>query len=265
MITYDTQFDASAKPSIDPLAPFETKLSQAIDIIKHTDTKGCIVGSTMFGANMELWDSKPDIDVFVFSNAEAITLIDQLRYKYGFDFGCYDGNAKQQKWHYKQLLKDTKKKFPVETVKLIKDDIVINITCKYKGSQPVSTTPGILSTFDMTIAMIGYDIQSHCIIDMRTKDTNVAHPNPFRSFEPITWNVAKWIRQFDRIVKYYNRGFDTRPMARFYIDLIDDCLAEGSLFTSEAALAVYEEYAKEFRKMRIKIEDWLEGVINDQH
>ena len=67
-----------------------------------------------------------------------------------------------------------------------------------------------------------------------------------------------WVRQFDRVIKYWNRGIDTRPMARFYIDLITQTIDKGSLFTSETALANYNEFVETYEPLREKMIMWLE-------
>jgi hypothetical protein len=74
------------------------------------------------------------------------------------------------------------------------------------------------------------------------------------------WTVAKWVRQFDRVVKYWSRGYDTRPMARFYLDMLDECLAAGSLFDSEESQAAFDGFGEEFRTKRTAIAEWLAEV-----
>lgn len=91
----------------------------------------------------------------------------------------------------------------------------------------------------------------------------VATPNPLRNQDCVMWTVAKWVRQFDRVVKYYNRGFDTRPMAKFYIEMIDDCLKTGCLFDSDESHEMFDAYSEDFKAKRGQIAAWLEAHEED--
>jgi hypothetical protein len=115
----------------------------------------------------------------------------------------------------------------------------------------------------MSIVMQGYDIKHHVMYDMRVGDPNVATPNPLRDHDCVMWTVAKWVRQFDRVVKYYNRGFDTRPMAKFYLDMIDQCIDAGCLFDSEESQAAFESFSQEFIEKRAQIADWYDTHKED--
>ena len=123
--------------------------------------------------------------------------------------------------------------------------------------------PGVLQSFDMSIVMQGYDIKHHVLYDMRVGDPKVAVPNPLRDHDCVMWTVAKWVRQFDRVVKYYNRGYDTRPMAKFYLDMIDRCIEAGCLFDSDESHEAFESFSQEFLEKRASIADWYESHKED--
>jgi hypothetical protein len=65
------------------------------------------------------------------------------------------------------------------------------------------------------------------------------------------------------VVKYYNRGFDTRPMARFYLDMIDECISAGCLFDSEESQEAFENFSSEFVEKRAAIADWYDAHKED--
>lgn len=130
----------------------------------------------------------------------------------------------------------------------------------------------VITRFDMSIVLQAYDIPSGSLIDMRTVqpkadlvdiikstggDPTVAVPNPFRSFDGTTWNASKWLRQWDRVLKYWNRGFDTRPMARFYSYMIKEVIDGGSLFKTEASKQAYQVFVDEFKDLGTKIDEWI--------
>ena len=125
----------------------------------------------------------------------------------------------------------------------------------------------------MSIIMIGYDIKHRFGQDFRTgasagvyddrdhlwsDDPRVAVPNPLRDQDVDMYGTEMWVRQFDRVIKYWNRGFDTRKMAEFYIELIDGVIATGKLFQSEKADAAYNGFVTTYEPLRDKMKAWLD-------
>jgi hypothetical protein len=52
-------------------------------------------------------------------------------------------------------------------------------------------------------------------------------------------------------------------MAKFYIEMIDECIDAGCLFDSEESHDMFENYAKEFKVQREKISKWYEEHKED--
>lgn len=238
------------------------KIRWAIEVLKQQDINGCITGSTLLDCDFDTWDKAPDIDIFVYTEQELIRTIGLLELKLGMIPGKgSEASNRQEKWKLDRLRKygGTTKKFNLTTASFYADMgdnhiIVVNVTNK-KNCENILQ---VLGSFDMSIIMRGYDIHSHFWLDIRTEPVNVAQPNLLRSHDAELWTVSKWIRQWDRVIKYYNRGFDTRPMARFYLELIDEALAGGELFTTEKGKETYAQFAVEFLQVKEVIKEWLE-------
>ena len=149
--------------------------------------------------------------------------------------------------------------------------VVFAASCKQNNNGAAEAAPAQDSTavagsivyFNMDKVMQGYDIRHHVMYDMRVGSPYVAIPNPLRDHDCVMWTVAKWVRQFDRVVKYWNRGFDTRPMAKFYLDMIDGCIEAGCLFDSDESQEAFETFAKEFLEKRATIAEWYEQHKED--
>ena len=158
-------------------------------------------------------------------------------------------------------------KIGITTYKFFCDGVIINFTFKQMKNHgrwvPIISAPEVLRSFDMSILMQGYDIKQHVFYDMRGEDVFVARPNPLRSQDCVMWTVQKWIRQFDRVVKYYGRGYDTRPMAEFYLKMIDQCIEVGCLFDSTESNELFESMSKEFLEKRAVIADWYDEHKED--
>ena len=241
------------------------KVAAAIDLVKTLPIDGCITGSCMLpGFDPDGWGTVPDIDVFVFGENELVAAIDLARYALKMTPGSGTKRSEQQEeWKLDRLKQaGLNYKLGITTYKFYSEGVILNFTYKQRKFHgrwvPILDTPGVLQSFDMSIVMQGYDIKHHVMYDMRVGDPKVAVPNPLRDHDCVMWTVAKWVRQFDRVVKYYNRGFDTRPMAKFYLDMIDECIAAGCLFDSEESQEAFESFSKEFLEKRATIADWYD-------
>lgn len=240
------------------------QIHKTIEELKSLPIIGCITGSSMIpDANFDEWDSHPDIDVFVYYEQQLQWTVAMLLYEYGFKM-----LDSKEDWKLSRLnTKGTDKKNFLTTLKVKRDDVIVNITYKKNRNNIVS----VLASFDMSCIMIGYDIPYGWGIDMRTSDVKifddknnrwssdpkVSVPNPMRKQDADIYTTEMWVRQFDRVIKYWNRGIDTRPMAQFYIDLITQTIEKGALFTSETALANYNEFVETYEPLREKMILWL--------
>lgn len=232
------------------------QIKDTINLLKDTDINGCITGSCLLDENFDEWESVPDIDVFVYSIESQIHAVDVLEYKYGFKPGKYDHNCdKGEAWKVQRLRTyGMRKDSPLSTVSMYKDGITVNVSYRKDQRKLVD----VISVFDMTIIMRGIDIPTGYELNLTGDDSHTARLNPLRTIDYSIWNTKKWVRQFDRVIKYWNRGFDTRPVAQAYIDMINTVIETGSLFTSEKAEQSYKEFAEEYIEVRDHIQMWLD-------
>lgn len=246
------------------------KIASAIDLVKTLPIDGCITGSCLLpGFDPDGWGTVPDIDVFVFGEDELVSATEIARYALRMEPGSGTPRSNQQEeWKLARLKQaGLNRKLGITTYKFFHDGVILNFTFKQRKFHgrwvPILDTPGVLQSFDMSIVMQGYDIKHHVWYDLRVGDPKVAIPNPLRDHDCVMWTVAKWVRQFDRVVKYYNRGFDTRPMAKFYLDMIDECINAGCLFDSEESQEAFESFSQEFIEKRATIADWYDNHKED--
>jgi len=240
------------------------EIKDTIELLKHTDINGCITGSSMLDCDFDTWDSHPDIDVFVYTEPQLQYAANLLMFKYGFE-----PLSAGEEWKLNRVMnRGSQKNSYLSTVKLKRGDVVVNITYKTYKNNIFS----VLSSFDMSIIMVGYDIRKHVLLDLRcgwkdmvgedpegrwSNDINKAVPNPLRDQDVDMYGAEMWVRQFDRCIKYWNRGFDTRPMARFYIDLINGVIEKGQLFQTDKSEAAYQGFITAYEPLRDKMVEWL--------
>lgn len=246
------------------------KVASAIELVKTLPLDGCITGSCLLpGFDPEGWGTMPDIDVFVFGEDELVRATEIARHALKMTPGSgTERSRRQEEWKLNRL-RDAglNYKIGITTYKFYCEGVILNFTFKQRKFHgrwvPILDTPGVLQSFDMSIVMQGYDIKHHVLYDLRVGEPNVAIPNPLRDHDCVMWTVAKWVRQFDRVVKYYNRGFDTRPMAKFYLDMIDECIDAGCLFDSEESKEAFDSFSQEFLEKRAVIADWYDTHKED--
>lgn len=243
---------------------FNQEVKEVIELLKKTDINGCITGSSMLDCDFETWESLPDVDVFVYTEPQLQYAANLLMFKYGFE-----PLTAGEEWKLNRVQnRGSQKNSYLSTVKLKRGDVVVNITYKQWKNNIFS----VLSSFDMSIIMIGYDIRKHVMLDLRcgwdgmvpedpdnrwSNDINVAVPNPLRDQDVDMYGTEMWVRQFDRVIKYWNRGFDTRPMARFYIKLINSVIDKGQLFQTDKSEAAYQGFITAYEPLRDKMVQWL--------
>lgn len=248
------------------------KIKEVIDVVRCLPIDGCITGSCFLpNFDPDAWGSTPDVDVFVYSENELIKAVNIAEHGLKMTPGKgTERSEKQERWKLNRLYQSgLNRKLGITTYTFYCEGVMINFTYKQTKKSgrwvPLINAPSVLMSFDMSIVMQGYDIKSHVMFDLRPDDVpaNVAVPNPLRDHDCMMWTVSKWIRQFDRVVKYYSRGFDTRPMAEFYLQMIDECIDAGCLFDSEESIQAFDSFSEEFIEKRAQIADWLEAHKED--
>ena len=239
-------------------------MNDTIALLKDLPINGCITGSSMIDGDYDNWESQPDIDLFVYTRPQLPYAANMLIQCYGFE----PLNA-GEKWKIDRLNNfEQRKKRPVDTLKVTSNGVIVNISYK-EGKENIFD---VLASFDMSIIMVGYDIQMHVMLDLRcgwaymvredednrwSPSVNVAYPNPLRKQDVDMYGAQMWVRQFDRVIKYWNRGYDTRPMAKFYIKLIDGVIETGKLFSTEKGEAAFNAFVETYEPLKNKMQLWL--------
>lgn len=252
------------------------KYKETINMLKNSEISGCITGSCLIDDDdKETWTEVPDIDVFVYSEAALAEAISMLVNVHGYDFGTAENPEyfDQEFWKYKKIIKGTLWKTGINTIKVYKDDITINVTYRKNTSRAID----IISTFDMTIICRAYDIETKHEMDysykwaleymklnndIDPKETagHIVTPNPHMLHQEYDIYTAKrWIRQWNRVIKYWDRGYNTLPVAKFYSKMINDVLKKGNIFNTEKSKLAWEEATKGIEEVKESIDEWIKS------
>jgi hypothetical protein len=237
------------------------------------------------------WPDETDLDIFVYNKPGLASLVQAF-----IDRGWEPVSTVDAFKAERIRFWDSPRRFHLQTVALNKPDLpIVNLTWYDEGIDLLS----VIKRFDMDYLMCGLDVRTKAIIDLRGPDHRVANVNHLNAkFDVADVDVMYWLRQFDRCPKGYARGIDTRPVARTYIQWLDENLERGDWaagsktrfyadrkmdqtieavvstgFTTEQAEAMYHLVrgeANTWEAMRLNLEstrktisDWLASVEND--
>lgn len=242
------------------------KYYKAIEEIKQSNIYGCLAGSCLLPAeNRENWEEEPDIDIFAYNEAAWIQAIAILQYKYGYAVGQAKSNEQdklQNQWKIDKTIKsgvNKKNGIKLSTVKLNKNNITVNVSIKKYASSAID----VILTFDQTLIMRAWDIQTGNSYNLsKDPDTNeptdtVSYPNMYREYDYSIFDTPWYLRQFDRVIKYWNRGYNTLPVAKFYLHMVTKTIEESNLWDSENYVKYREEFLKEWAPVKDKIKNWI--------
>lgn len=226
------------------------QINNAIEWLKKQDVDACITGSALLG-----YFEGQDVDVFCYSEASFTEL-----YYAMFHNPMFQILEPMEEWKSDKYRKEEKsfKKFGLRTIKVQWNTCIpVNIIFKNQCTNIFS----VLSSFDMDIISIGYDILTRQTLDLSQhlpdNKVNFNNWNPaFHSDE--LWKVSRVLRQISRVFKYHRRGYNCDLMVLKYIELLDIVLKKQDIFNS-ANFTERLKVTKENTKIVKKIcQIWLE-------
>jgi len=201
---------------------------KAIAYLKTLDIDGCMTGSCLLG-----YFEGSDIDVFCYSEASFTKLLYTLSFNPMFSI-----IDKIEKWKFNDWCnssyKSSIKKMGICTIKFHWNLCMpVNIIFKEKANNIFS----VLSSFDMDIIAKGYDLMSKQYLDLTEKGKahdKIATWNKWNPTfnNPNVWNINRILRQFKRVIKYQNRGYDTDLITKKYLEILNDILSYENIFNS---------------------------------
>lgn len=196
-----------------------------VEYLKQQPIKGCITGSALLG----YFDGQ-DVDLFVYDEKSFTKILFNLQYNSSFLI-----LDPLEQWKLDQFINkeyNNKAKFGITTIKFVYNTCIdVNIIFKKNCNNIFS----VLSSFDIDIICKGYDIETRQYLDLTEKlPGNQATWNRWNTnfYDPELWQIGRILRQLERVIKYYKRGYNTDPVCIKYIELIDDLQKFQDIFNS---------------------------------
>lgn len=197
-----------------------------VEYLKKQPIKGCITGSCLLG-----YFEHQDVDLFVYDEKSFNKILFNLHYNPAFLI-----LDPLEQWKLDQFLNkegNNKASFGITTIKFVYNTCIpLNIILK-RGCNNIFS---VLSSFDMDIISRGYDIQTKQYLDLSENlPGKQATWNKWNTnfYNPELWQISRILRQLERVVKYYRRGYNTDPVCLKYIELIDEIQNFQNIFSSD--------------------------------
>lgn len=229
------------------------QLENAIKLIKNLEgIDGCITGSALLDY---FPNSKQDVDVFVYSEAAFTKLLYTLKFHPMFLIIDPIEKWKADDW-CDSSYKGSIKKIGLVTIKFVYNmSIDVNIIFKEKNHSIFD----VLSTFDLDIISVGYDLKSKKTLDLSEGNGKLASWNKWNKsfYNPNIWAVSRILRQFERVVKYWKRGYNTDEVAIKYKEILQSMLEYENIFNSEKVDEKVQSVQKNSKILIKIIDNWL--------
>lgn len=229
------------------------QIENAKNWLLNQDIDGVLTGSTMLGY---FENPNQDIDIFCYTEQSFTKLVYALHHNPMFLL-----LEPIEKWKFKEFtqneFKQSIKKLGLITLKF-KYNLTIDVNIIYK--QFCNNIFDVLSTFDIDIISIGIDLKTKKTLNLSENlPGNKVTWNKWNKkyYSVNLWNMGQLLRQFERVIKYYNRGYNTDEVALKYREILSSMIEYENIFDSQK-VDDRIDYVKDKAEIAIKIIDlWL--------
>lgn len=222
----------------------------AITILKDVKINGCITGSCMLEFN-ENWNQ--DIDLFVYDKA-SFTKILWFMY-YNPMFTILDPLENHKFRDFVDNDKSSLEQLGLITIKF-KYNLLVDVNVIYKKFH--KTCFDVISNFDLDIITTAYDIRTGKTLTLRETTGKEGTWNTWNPafYQPNFWSTKRLLRQFERVIKYTERGYNLTSVTDKYISIVEDIINTENYYKSEKGLKYFEDTMEQFEVVLKILQTW---------
>lgn len=229
------------------------QIDNAIELLKKQDVNGCITGSVLLD-----YFEGADIDLFMYDKSSFNKLLFFMHYNPMFTI------LDPLELHkFNEYINDDKSS--LDSIGLIsikfKYNLCIDVNVVFKKFH--KNIFDVLSNFDLDIIANGYDIKSKQYLSLRESTGKEGTWNKWNTsyYKSDLWSCKRLLRQFSRVVKYTERGYNLDEVTDKYISLIEDILAKDNVYKSEKGTLFYDKTQKEFEIVLKILQLWKKDKV----
>ncbi len=224
------------------------QIRNLIKILKAQDIDGCITGSVMLD-----YFPGQDVDLFVFNKSSFNKILFFMYYNSMFQI--LDPLESYKFHEYIDHDKSSLKKIGLVTIKF-KYNTCIDVNITYKEFH--HNLFDVISNFDLDIVCSGYDIKTKQELNLRQSTGKRGTWNRWNSsfYKSDIWSTRRLLRQFERVVKYTERGYDLTSVTDKYIELVQDILNKENIYKTERGTKFFEDTVQQFEVVLKILQAW---------
>jgi len=224
------------------------QILNAIEIIKKQDINGCITGSCL----LDYFEGQ-DIDIFVYDKSSFNKLLFFMHYHPMFLI-----LDKLEQHKFDEYINEDKSSL----------DSIGLITLKFKYNLSVDVNVvfkkfhknifDVLSNFDLDIIANGYDIKTGNSLSLRTTTGFEGTWNKWNTsfYKTDFWSTKRLLRQFERVVKYTERGYNLDSVTDKYIAIIEEILKTDNYYKTEKGNKYFTDTMQMFEVVLKILQAW---------
>jgi len=224
------------------------QINNCIKLLKQQDVNGCITGSVLLD-----YFEGADIDLFVYDKSSFNKLLFFMHYNPMFTI-----LDKLEQHKFDEYINEDKSS--LESIVLItlkfKYNLCIDVNVVFKKFH--KNIFDVLSNFDLDIIANGYDIKTGNYLSLRTTTGLEGTWNKWNTsyYKCNLWSCKRLLRQFSRVVKYTERGYNLESVTDKYISLIEEILSKDNIYETEKGTIFHEKTQKEFEIVLKILQVW---------
>ena len=228
-------------------------INNAIEILKKQEVNGCITGSCL----LDYFEGQ-DVDLFVYDKSSFNKLLFFMHYNPMFTI--LDPLEQHKFDDYINNDKSSLEQLGLITIKF-KYNLLVDINVIFKKFH--KNCFDVISNFDLDIIATGYDIKTGKILSLRETVGNVGTWNRWNNsfYKPDFWSTKRLLRQFERTVKYTNRGYDLSSVTDKYIELVENIISTENFYKSEKGTKYFEDTIEQFEVVLKILNAWKKDLI----
>ena len=214
------------------------QINAAIELLKQQDVDGCITGSCL----LNFFEGQ-DIDLFVYNKSSLNKILFYMYYNPMFQI--LDSLEKYKFDEYINSDKSSLDSIGLITIKF-KYNLCIDVNVVFRKMN--KNCFDVVANFDLDIIAKGYDIKTGKTLDLRETSGLEGTWNKWNMsfYKSDMWSCKRLLRQFERVVKYTERGYLLDSVTDKYIELIENILKKEDIYKTEKGHKFYEDTHEQF-------------------
>jgi len=230
----------------------KTQINNAIELLKKQDINGCITGSCL----LDYFEGQ-DVDLFVYDKSSFNKILFFMYYNPMFNI--LDPLEKHKFEEYINDDKSSLDSIGLITIKF-KYNLCIDINVIFKKFN--KNCFDVMSGFDLDIIASAYDIKTKKILSLRESKGLIGTWNSWNMsfYKSDFWSTKRLLRQFERVVKYTQRGYDLSSVTDKYIEIVEDIIKTENYYKTEKGTKYFDNNIEQFEVVLKILQSWKKDL-----